>query len=426
MTILDIQKRARELGRIRIGDRVASGRGDRPNKLDKPRLTSPSKALIENAARVYGGEVKEWESPAGPQWQVYVAAEAIDVILPPGDMALDQHYELWTGGGCQRRCDGEVESMSDSACMCPEDVDLMAELANQGQACRPTTRLKVMLPKVGDLGLWRLESHGYHAAAELAGTLEILRAGGLGRAMLRGTLRIEQRTAKKPGVGTLRYIVPVLELADLNLEQLAAGASKALPAGAAAIPLGRDAALPAPAPPPRPEEPESPEAAAAEAAPPAAKRSRARRAKAPDSTPEPDASSPPRANADGEVLATPAQIRKLMVLSEQRGYSDQQRREAAGVASFKDLTKDRASHLIDEWETGSDTREAPEGDDIEGEVVDELDQLIALLDQAFTGPVSRSRYRDTLLKRQGVDSLEDLTAEQIEVEMATLRSKVSA
>jgi len=58
--ILDIQQRSRELGRIRIGQTQPTKSGkSRPAKLDRFRLTSASRPLLERVAALYGGTVRE-------------------------------------------------------------------------------------------------------------------------------------------------------------------------------------------------------------------------------------------------------------------------------------------------------------------------------------------------------------------------------
>lgn len=221
MTLLDVQRRMRELGRIRTGEQVAVGNSGkrRPAKLETFRLTSPSQTLIEAAAETYGGQVRDWASPAGKQFEVITTADSIKIVLPPGQ-ALSQFYELWSGGGCQRRCDGRTDYISGEACECPADPAERRDLANDGRACKPTTRLNVILPELPDLGVWRLESHGYYAAVELAGTasfLELVTASGR---MLPAMLRLEQREKKVPGKPTNRFAVPVIELPTVRIADL--------------------------------------------------------------------------------------------------------------------------------------------------------------------------------------------------------------
>src|SRR4030095_5924032 len=83
---------------------------------------------------------------------------------------------------------------------CPADAAERRELAAAKplpQACQPHTRLNVLLPDLPDLGTWRLESHGYYAAVELADTVEFLSyVTGAGR-LVPARLKIEQSTRKR-------------------------------------------------------------------------------------------------------------------------------------------------------------------------------------------------------------------------------------
>lgn len=227
MPILDLQMRLRQLGRIRTGTK--GGKGE-PVKLSTFRLTSPAQHLIENAADLYGGEPKEWNSPDGRQWEVVTEAAALDVVVPPGT-ALTQHWEMWSGAGCIRRCDGETELLTDQPCMCPADGEERRTLAAKGQACKPTTRLNLILPRVGDMGVWRLDAHGFNAAVELAAAHEIVNLATSRRLMVPAQLRLEQRSSKRPGQGTRRFVVPVLEMGVTFGELVAAVGPSALLGG---------------------------------------------------------------------------------------------------------------------------------------------------------------------------------------------------
>lgn len=171
--IIDLQRRLAEIGRIRIGQQVASGNGKRrPAKLTTFRLTSPDRNRIQQAAVLYGGQPTEWEAPAGKQWEVVTETDALNVICPPSDMAFSQHYELWSGGGCQRRCDGRNESISEGPCQCDPDK----------RECTIHTRLSVMLRDLPGLGVWRIDTSGYYAAVELQGAVEVVQlAAGRGQ-----------------------------------------------------------------------------------------------------------------------------------------------------------------------------------------------------------------------------------------------------
>lgn len=264
MAILNLQRRMAEIGRIRIGKRD----GNRPTKLSTFRITSPSRDLVEAVAEVYGGEVKAWKP--GPkeseQWEVETDTDTLSIIVAPGQ-TLTAWYELWGGGGCLRRCDGETELLTDQACLCPPDHEDRQALAQQGKACKPTTRLSVMLRDVAALGLWRLESHGFYAAVELAGAAELLAYATKNGAYIPATLRLEQRTTRRDGK-TNRFAVPVIDIrapVGKVLESLGAIETPGLPSVPApkALPAPARAALPAapkgrqkeplPAPPPLPD-----------------------------------------------------------------------------------------------------------------------------------------------------------------------------
>jgi len=244
VSILTLQRRLRELGRIRTGVKIAAGNGrSHPAKLETFRLTSASRDLLEAAAEVYGGEVRAW--PEGDGWELVTAVDALDIVIPPGD-SMTQFYEMWSGGGCQRRCDGVTNLLTMEPCLCPADQDERRTLAADGQACKPTTRLNVILPLIPDMGVWRLESHGYYAAVELAGTADFLsRATAEGR-LIPARLRLDQREAKRPGQPVNRYSVPVIELPQTRIAEFIPalappGSVAALTAGAPAEPRRQSA-----------------------------------------------------------------------------------------------------------------------------------------------------------------------------------------
>lgn len=222
MPILDLQRRMRQLGEIRLGHVVevpgkTNKRGEpmtRPEKLDKFRITSPSRPLLERVAELYGGEVGEW-TPAngGPtEYEVYTKADRVPVIIPP--QAISQWYELFKGSQCVRRCDGVTEQKSDRPCMCDPD----------SRECKPTTRLNVMLRDVEAIGQWLLTTRGYFAAVELPAYAELLaQAGGY----VEGWLSIEERRVVRADGEVSRFMVPVLEAAVSPRQLLTGGASPA-------------------------------------------------------------------------------------------------------------------------------------------------------------------------------------------------------
>jgi hypothetical protein len=275
--LIDQQRRLREIGRIRLGEQVPTNNGKtRPKKLTKFRLTSRDQRIIEAVAQAYGGEVKPWTAPDGQQFEVFTDAAEMPVVVPPGEMAFSQWMELWSAGGCQRRCDGVTEVIRDQGCVCDPAA----------RECSTTTRLNVMLPEVPGFGLWRLETHGYYAAVELNGVVELCRQASAAGHLLPARLRLEQRQVKrfKPDgtPQTLKFAVPCLDL-DVSVSALGAlNAGGQVPFGelAADVP-----ALPAPegwAPVPVAELPEGPGssvaeqvAAVADPAPPAPRRNAA-------------------------------------------------------------------------------------------------------------------------------------------------------
>lgn len=214
MSIIHLQRRIAEVGRLRIGEQVRSGNGkSRPAKLSTWRVTSPDRQRIARIAAQYGGEVREWEAPAGNQWEVITEASSLPVIVPPSDMAFSQHMELWSAGGCQRRCDGVRESIGDQPCVCDHEKP----------ECSIHTRLSVMLRDIPGFGVWRLDTQGYNAALELQGAVEVIQmAAGRGQ-MLPAQLRLEQRMTKRPGQGTRRFAVPVIDIEVSPAQLLGAG-----------------------------------------------------------------------------------------------------------------------------------------------------------------------------------------------------------
>lgn len=243
---LAVQRRSREIGRIRLGAQVPTERGrPRPIKLDTFRLTTASQRIAEAAAALLGGQARPWTTaPTAGQWEVITGTDTIPVAIPPGATAMSQWMEMWSGGGCARRCDGEHETLSKGPCLCPSDVEQRTALAADGEACKPTTRVNVIIPGLPDIGVWRVESHGHYAAVELGGTADMLAQAGAQGIIVPAVLRLEQRQTKtiRGGRATTRnYGVPVLEvLWSLHqmLEAAGQGGSalaQALPAASAGL-----------------------------------------------------------------------------------------------------------------------------------------------------------------------------------------------
>lgn len=216
MAIIGLQQTQTEVGRIRLGVFVPpqNGQKGRPAKLDRLRFTSPRQALIERIAELYGGKVEPWQPPRGnQQWQVVTNTTEVPVMVPPQDPSESQWYELWSAGGCQRRCDGQTEKISKGACLCDPEARL----------CKIHTRLRVMLEDVPGLGAWRVDTGSYYAAVELPGIAMILASA---QGIIPGRLILDQRTVTRLVDGkpkTMNYVVPVLDIAEFTPGQLASG-----------------------------------------------------------------------------------------------------------------------------------------------------------------------------------------------------------
>ncbi|MBA2952151.1 hypothetical protein GON03_19225 [Nocardioides sp. MAH-18] len=231
MPILDLQKRARTLGRIRLGQKAANGA---PQKLDRFRFTSHSQALLEKIAELYGGEVREW-TPAGgtQQWEVISGSARVPIMVPP--QPVSQWYEFWTRAGCQHRCDGRTNVLTDEPCD-PEDPKHLEAIK------KPTTRLNVVLRDVEGIGVWRVESHGFNAAIELPDVAEFLAAAG---GYVNGWLALEQRTSVEQtdqGPKTRHYAVPIIEV-DVTPAQLMEGKGRVAAPALTGGPVGETPAL---------------------------------------------------------------------------------------------------------------------------------------------------------------------------------------
>lgn len=221
MPLLDLQQRSVEIGRIRIGATVKASNGKmRPTKLDAFRFTTNSPGAAAGVAEQFGGEVRPWVG--GTQaFEVFTTTTSMDVMVPAGELALSQWYEMWSGGGCQRRCDARIEQLSGGPCQCPADIEQRMVLAAKGEACKPTTRVSVILPDLQGLGVWRHESKGYNAAQELGATAEFLARAREGGAIIPASMRLEQRESKT-GTETHKFAVVVLDVAA-TLRELVEG-----------------------------------------------------------------------------------------------------------------------------------------------------------------------------------------------------------
>jgi hypothetical protein len=210
-----------EQGRIRLGIKTERAM----KSLDTFRFTSPDKKAIEQISVFYGGSVNSWTPPRTKQeqWEVITEASELRVFLPPH--SIDVWYEAWSGGGCQRRCDGV---MAEIPMKTPDGMDIDSVpcpcAAENSMICAPYTRLRVILPDVKFGGVWRLESKGWNAANEMpgmAGMLEQMQSIGLAECQL-----ILEKRSKVSGGQTRHFVVPRLAM-DASPEEIMGGGGQA-------------------------------------------------------------------------------------------------------------------------------------------------------------------------------------------------------
>lgn len=241
MPIIDLQRRLREIGRIRIGQQVpianpkqGSKARTRPVKLETFRLTSRDQRVVDAAAALYGGTAQPWAEQPG-QHEVITQASELPILVPPGGLALTQWYELWSGGGCLRRCDGQTEYVGDQGCICDPEK----------RECSIHTRLSVVLSDLQGLGVWRLDTQGWYAATELGSVVPLLEGAAERGRFLPARLRLEQRQVLRDGK-TMKFAVPVIDI-DVTVGQMRSLVSGAQPVAALADPTTGEIAPPEPA-----------------------------------------------------------------------------------------------------------------------------------------------------------------------------------
>lgn len=260
-----LQQRLTQVGVIRLGEKRLSKNGrPYPAKLETFRVTSPSRQVIEKVAEMFGGEVRDWpDGPTGPEFQVTTTTNELPVYVLP--QRIDPNLELWGNRHRVRLCDGETEKIRNTSCLCeqsarqryqragrpwPEDGKFQRDPRSE---CKPTTRLSVMLQDVSD-GQWKVEAHGWNAAAELPtkATVYLALAQKPVPAVLRLRIRTDAILTIQPDgsekVESREYAVPELDFGDLFNARIAltggmdAAVTRALTGG------GRPAIGAAPAP----------------------------------------------------------------------------------------------------------------------------------------------------------------------------------
>lgn len=217
--LLNIQRRAAEHGRLRTG----YTKGNQPVRSATWVVTSHSEEHVRTAAKLWGGEPEQWQplNQTITQWRVITKASSIEALITPGD-PLNQYNELWTKGGCQRRCDGETELLSRQPCLCARRFGEDWHQQKKGVVCSTTSRMNVMLPDLSGMGMWRAETHSFYAAQEWGGMVDMVLAGTNGQGFVPVTLRIEPRQVVREGK-TKKFPVVVVELRGVTPRQALAG-----------------------------------------------------------------------------------------------------------------------------------------------------------------------------------------------------------
>jgi hypothetical protein len=243
--LVDEQRRLRERGKIRIGYSTLNERGKKiPHKLERFRFTSPDRSAIEQVASVYGGTIEPWAEGDRREWQVFTEASEISVVFITGGVAFSQSREQWQGGHLVRMCDGETSytpqakgRMKPEPCVCDLDGEPL---------CSKTTHLGMILPHVVGLGIWSLVTKGHNAAAELAGSVELIEsafAAGLYRVPARLLIELRERRRIIDDKAVVRkFAVPVLDL-DTSIAALGSLPPASLPAREALRAIGGPAEI---------------------------------------------------------------------------------------------------------------------------------------------------------------------------------------
>jgi len=206
--INDLPVRPPEAGRIRLGEKTEKGW---PSSIDVFRFTSPHKVVLDQLAKQYGGVVEKWNEPkanAG-QWQLRTTSSTIRIMVR--EDGLNMQYELWTGGGRSRSCDGEFATVPQSGPE-PSMVEVPCICRAKGvKECKMKLRMTVFLPDVDFYGVWRVETSSENAAIELPGMFDAITQLAEAGRMVRAFLNLEQRTSMVDGKKK-NYVVPTISI----------------------------------------------------------------------------------------------------------------------------------------------------------------------------------------------------------------------
>lgn len=394
MKILTIDRQVRELGRLRSGYTD----GKRPVKSKTWIFTSPSEQFVAAAAELWGGTPERWKplGSGGEQFRVITEASAIDCLLPEGDNVLSSAYEMWSRGGAQRRCDGVQDKLSGRGCLCSAEFgEEFYNTAPKEQVCKATTRLKVILPGMPDIGTYRVETHSYYATSEIGGTFDLLR-NAQPTGVLPVRVSIEQRSRVAQGQTKHFPVVTMGLIGATSGEVLQGSIPNFTPAGQVAPGSGAQVGA-------------GEKAAAIGAGEP-----------------------------DGPAI-TEEQLTALAVAAKEAGFGDDQREELlAGIGhivkrsieSRKELTADEAGPVIEVLKTRAASRQqatAPAPDEGEPMITEEQRQRIADLAQGMglSVPKGALGYASRVLGRP-VGDVRELAVTEADAVIASMVSDCDA
>lgn len=165
----DLRPSSVVLGHIRLG----VVKGNRPQQSDSFIFTSSDPLRLRPLVQDYGGEVEEY-APLGAgteRWRLISTADAITALFPfpTAEQNAPQHWELWSAGGIQRRCDGFTCTQFDIDEVSGEVTEILEPCickAADKRECKPTSRLMLWLPQTG-FGIWQLQTQSIRAARRL-------------------------------------------------------------------------------------------------------------------------------------------------------------------------------------------------------------------------------------------------------------------
>ncbi len=229
MPIVDLAPQLPTAYRLRLGttEPATSQSGkkfDRPKHLaGKLRATSQLRSVIDSIAEAYEGEgVMSWERDGGRQWSTLLPARPLRVLLVPGS-ELSQWWEHWTGGTCDRRCDGVRDHVGGKPCSCPP----VEERTDRAVHCVPKSRLTLLLPRMAMLCAGRLDTGSKIAAQSLGGSIESARLLLESGVLIQATLWVQVRAT-----GAKQYVYPELTIDGAgDAKMLGQGAVPALGKG---------------------------------------------------------------------------------------------------------------------------------------------------------------------------------------------------